>query len=57
MARVLIAVRRLVHQDDGQDLIEYGLLAVLIAVVVVAAAASLGNAVNTVFWVRIAQNF
>ena len=29
MQQVLVAVRRLVRHDDGQDLLEYGLLAVL----------------------------
>jgi Flp pilus assembly pilin Flp len=57
MARVLAAVCHLVRRDDGQDLIEYGLLAVLIAVLVVATISTVGNAINTVFWQPIAQNF
>jgi Flp pilus assembly pilin Flp len=57
MTRVIAAVRYLVRHDEGQDLIEYGLLAVLIAVFVLAGVSSVGNAINTVFWQPIAQNF
>jgi Flp pilus assembly pilin Flp len=51
------AVRRLVRLDDGQDLLEYGLLAVLIAVFVIGGISSLSNAINSVFWQPIARNF
>jgi len=54
---VLFAASRLLHQDDGQDLIEYGLLMALIAVVAIGAVSGLGNTVNTVLWQTIAQNF
>jgi len=57
MESVLAAVTRLVRRDDGQDLLEYGLLGVLIAVVVVVGMTSLGNTIMTVFWTPIAQNF
>jgi pilus assembly protein Flp/PilA len=57
MARLLDAVRRLIDDEDGQDLLEYGLLAVLIAVVVVSTLGTLGNTINTVFWQPIVQNF
>ncbi len=57
MQRVLIAVGRLVAKDDGQDLLEYGLLAVLIAIVVMAGVSTLGNQINTVLWQTIANNF
>jgi Flp pilus assembly pilin Flp len=57
MERVLAAVTRLVRREDGQDLLEYGLLAVLIAVVVIAGITSLGSTVMTVFWTPIAQTF
>jgi pilus assembly protein Flp/PilA len=57
MARLLDAVRRLIADEDGQDLLEYGLLAVLIAVVVVSTLGTLGNTINTVFWQPIVQNF
>lgn len=57
MARVLIAFGRLLRKDDGQDLLEYGMLAVLIAVAAIIGVRSLGNTINTVFWESIAQNF
>ena len=57
MMRVLATVRDLVRHDEGQDLIEYGLLAVLIAVFVLASVSTVGNAINTVCWQPIAQNF
>jgi Flp pilus assembly pilin Flp len=57
MEHVLAAVSRLVRRDDGQDLIEYGLLAVLIAVVVMVGVTSVGQAIMSVFWRSIAQNF
>jgi pilus assembly protein Flp/PilA len=55
MNTVLIAVRRLVAKDDGQDLLEYGLLAVLIAVVVMAGVTTVGNKIFEVFWRQIAN--
>jgi Flp pilus assembly pilin Flp len=57
MDRVLVAVGRLVRDDDGQDLLEYGLIAVLIAIACVFAITSLGQTINTVLWSPIAQNF
>jgi len=53
----MAAVLRLARRDDGQDLVEYGLLAALIAVVVMTAVATLGNTINTVLWQSIVQNF
>ena len=40
---------RLLREDDGQDLIEYALLAALIALAAVTAMNSLGGAINTKF--------
>jgi len=57
MQQMLVAVGRLVTREDGQDLLEYGLLAVLIAIFALGAVASLGQTVYTVFWSNIAQNF
>jgi Flp pilus assembly pilin Flp len=57
MQQMLIAVGRLVSHEDGQDLLEYGLLAVLIAIFAMSAVAALGQTVYTVFWNNIAQNF
>jgi Flp pilus assembly pilin Flp len=57
MDRVMLAVGRFVRCDRGQDLLEYGLLLALVAVVAMTAVQSLGNTVNTVFWQSIAQSF
>jgi len=45
------------RSEDGQDLLEYGLLAALIAVIAIGAVATVGNTINTVFWKVIATNF
>lgn len=57
MRRVLMTVRRLAMETDGQDLLEYGFLMALIAIAAVTAVSNLGNTVNTVLWQTIAQNF
>ena len=55
MTRMLAAVRRLMHRDDGQDLIEYGLLVALIALVCLAGVTTIGSTISTVFWNGIGQ--
>jgi len=50
MQQVLVAVRRLVRHEDGQDLLEYGLLAVLIAILAIGAVSALGQSILTIFW-------
>ena len=57
MSALVTVVSRLVVGDDGQDLMEYGLLIVLIAIVALAAVTTLGNTINTVLWQPIANNF
>lgn len=47
-------VQRLRRSDEGQDLLEYGLLASLIAIVALAAVAALGTTIMDVFWAVIA---
>ncbi len=47
---MLHVVTRLLREDLGQDLIEYGLLAGLIALVAVATITSLGNKLNTFYF-------
>ncbi len=42
-------IHRLIRDDDGQDLIEYALLAGFISLVAVAAITSVGTGVNTVY--------
>jgi len=41
-------------REDGQDLLEYGLLVALIAMVALGAVTALGNTITTVFWDAIA---
>lgn len=50
MSAVVALVNRLLAREDGQDLIEYSLLAVLIAVVAIVSVTAVGNTVNAVFW-------
>lgn len=45
------------RSEDGQDLLEYGLLTALIAVFAIGAVAALGNTITTVFWTAIAASF
>ena len=57
MDRVLVTVSLLIRSNEGQDLLEYGLLAALIAIVVLASVGSVGNTIMNVVWQPIAQNF
>jgi Flp pilus assembly pilin Flp len=57
MQHVLAAIARLADDKDGQDLLEYGLLASLIAIVVMVGVTSVGQQINTVLWQTIVQNF
>jgi Flp pilus assembly pilin Flp len=50
MNAMLTAMRRLAARDDGQDLLEYGLLAVLIAVVAMSGVTTLGKTIYDIFW-------
>jgi Flp pilus assembly pilin Flp len=56
MGRLLIEIGRLVRRNEGQDLMEYGLLAMIIAIGAMFAIGSVGNVINTVWWQSIAQN-
>jgi len=55
MARLITAIRQLLLLDDGQDLIEYGLLVALIAIVAVVGVTTLGSTISSVFWTQIGQ--
>ena len=62
MRALLLALHRhglrLVSRDEhGQDLLEYGLLMALIAIVALAAVSSVGQAIYNVFWKTIASSF
>ncbi len=56
MTQVLTAIGRLVQRSDGQDLIEYGLLAALIAIVAMAGVTTLGDTIYNIFWRSIGQS-
>jgi Flp pilus assembly pilin Flp len=56
MRRLWMAVRRLARAEHGQDLIEYGMLAALIAVVAISAVTTLGTTMHNVLWNLIANN-
>ena len=48
---------RLRRCEEGQDLLEYGLLVALIALFAMGAVSTLGQTINTFFWQSIANNF
>jgi Flp pilus assembly pilin Flp len=50
-------VARLRESEEGQDLLEYGLLTALIALVALGAVATVGQTISTVFWDVIAAGF
>jgi len=54
---IRIVLEKIAHvgrSDEGQDLLEYGLLAALIAVFAIGAVGTVGNVINTIFWQTIA---
>ena len=56
MHHILICAGRMLRRDDGQDLIEYGLLMALIALVAMGAVGTVGSTIYNVFWSAIGQN-
>jgi len=50
MKRVWVALVTFARRTDAQDLLEYGLLAALIAVVAVIGITSVGQSIYTLFW-------
>jgi pilus assembly protein Flp/PilA len=57
MQIALSVLRRFRTAEEGQDLLEYGLLTALIAMVALGAVSTLGNTINTVFWQFISQSY
>jgi Flp pilus assembly pilin Flp len=51
------SIRRFTRQESGQDLIEYGLLAMLIAIAAMGAVKTFGDTISGVLWGTIANNF
>jgi Flp pilus assembly pilin Flp len=54
MQLAVAIIRRFRRGEEGQDLLEYGLLAALIAIVALASVSSLGLTIMNVFWSAIA---
>ena len=54
MQIALSVIRQFRCAEEGQDLLEYGLLAALISVFALGAVAGLGQTVMSVFWSAIA---
>jgi Flp pilus assembly pilin Flp len=48
---------RLRREEEGQDLLEYGLLMALIAIIAMAGVTMVGQTINNIFWQTIANNF
>ena len=44
------ALLRITRKEEGQDLLEYGLLAALIALVAIGAITTVGQTIYTTFW-------
>jgi pilus assembly protein Flp/PilA len=57
IAVLLRGIDKVRRSEDGQDLLEYGLLAALIAMIAIGAVTTVGNTIQTVFWQVIAVNF
>jgi len=55
MKRAIVVIGRLARGTEGQDLLEYGLLAALIAVVAIAGITTVGQTIYSVFWSSIGQ--
>ena len=53
MASLITRMRALAHDEEGQDLIEYALLAGLISLVVVAAVTAAGEDVGAFFTTKV----
>jgi Flp pilus assembly pilin Flp len=52
-----LAGSKLRRSEDGQDLLEYGLLMALIAIFAIGAVSMLGQTITNVFWSSIANSF
>jgi len=57
VAALLRLANRRSHAEEGQDLLEYGLLAALIAIVAFSAVSTLGQTIYNVFWKAISASF
>jgi Flp pilus assembly pilin Flp len=55
MVQLKTMIAWLVADETAQDLMEYGMLAALIAVVAMVGVKALGDTIYNVFWVQIGQ--
>ena len=55
MTRVRQVIERLLVLEHGQDLMEYGLLAALIAIAAMVSVTTLGDTIYNIFWKQIGQ--
>jgi Flp pilus assembly pilin Flp len=55
--QIVDAIRRRAAVEDGQDLLEYGLLAALIALVAIGVVTTVGQTIYSVFWKSIEMAF
>jgi Flp pilus assembly pilin Flp len=53
----VISIRPFRKREEGQDLLEYGMLASLIALFALAAIRLVGNQVGNVLWATIASSY
>lgn len=49
MSKLILATRRFLRDEEGVTAIEYGLIAALIAVVIIVGAGLVGTTLNTLF--------
>jgi Flp pilus assembly pilin Flp len=52
-----MSIKRLRKSEEGQDLLEYGLLCALIALFALGAVSTVGQTIRDVFWVDIVNNY
>jgi Flp pilus assembly pilin Flp len=55
MGRILALVNRMSNSDEGQDLMEYALIAALIATGAILMITTVGSEINSLLWVPIAN--
>jgi Flp pilus assembly pilin Flp len=52
----MFSLNRIIGAEDGQDLLEYALLAALIAIAAVGAVGVVGNTIYTILWQNIGSS-
>ena len=57
VATLMKLAERKLRREEGQDLLEYAMLAALIAIFAIGAVGAVGQTIYTVFWSNIANNF